>query len=582
MLNNKDNFNLILDSDNDPATKQGDKLDIKPDVTSDDLAPDPPVIVSSAEILPEVLTPYSPVDKSSVEVIFHIETPITPVVVNNIDHHVSLLGEFNANYKVYSESIFVDNSDSSDVLGRFYSNNIRLFRKYLQPEIFYHNYYYFYDNDNFYFKNSKNYEIILEDLKYLQHNTLFYYKDYVEFLKNKHINNCDLTYNKIDKASNYNIFFYYYNFMEIIEYNCMVNIENKYTDHNNLSFKDNTHVSAYNNDRVISDRDAKIELILSDYLGEVRILVVDAISNVSFALYNIFRINHLYNLDYVLKGYYNDNNILPFDNTKDKWGDKKKTSCNLVSSFSLLTWIDSYDYRFVLALSEVDMSRLALSLLILFNNDELEFDITFLAIKEFVSLRKIIYDLIFLASFIINNINNNDKISNNLINDNTLFTFINKEKSHLDNASMDFNEWGLMHERRITLDNNNYPSFYFYYSDFYNRKDNEHKDLLTSLSSPTEYHYLSRELTIEVELEEEYLVVDNNFISNIVDDIILNVINSFNNDNDLSDLNVSNLSEDKEYGGNKVEILSLPVTCSEPLLPVPPEPPPQSVIKNHN
>ena len=103
-------------------------------------------------------------------------------------------------------------------------------------------------------------------------------------------------------------------------------------------------------------------------------------------------------------------------------------------------WIDSYDSGFVLSLRKVDMSRLALSLMILFNNDDLEFDISFFAIKELISLGKIICDLIFLASFTMNNINNNDKIGSNLTNDNTLFSFIIEEKSRLDNASVDFNE----------------------------------------------------------------------------------------------------------------------------------------------
>ena len=243
--------------------------------------------------------------------------------------------------------------------------------------------------------------------------------------------------------------------------------------------------------------------------------------------------------------------------------------------------IDSYNSISALSLREVGISRLALSLLILFNNDELEFDINVLTIRECMLLGKITCDLIFLASFVMNN-NNNNKISNNLINDNTLSAFINKEKSQLDNTSVDFNVWGVIDDRRIILNNDNYPSFYFDYYDFYNRKDNEDKDLLSTLSLPTESHYLFRELKIEDKLEEEYLLDDNNFIPNILDDIIFNVINSFNNNNNFSNLNVSDLADDKEYGRNEVEILSLPVACSEPLLPVPPEPLPYYVIKNPN
>lgn len=125
--------------------------------------------------------------------------------------------------------------------------------------------------------------------------------------------------------------------MEIIEY--------IYKDNNNLSSKNTVSVPNYNtmflsnpserddmiltsNDRVTSnfsmrdkifmlDRDAKIELILLDNLGEVRILVVDEFSNVNFASHNIFGVNHLCNLGYILKGHHNNNNILIFDNTKE-------------------------------------------------------------------------------------------------------------------------------------------------------------------------------------------------------------------------------------------------------------------------
>ena len=355
----------------------------------------------------------------------------------------------------------------------------------------------------------------------------------------------------------------------------------------NSSERDNM-ILTYSNDRVTSnvfmrdkilmlDRDTKIELILSDHSGEVRIVVVDEFSNVSFVSHNIFGVNYLCNSGYVLKEYHNDNSILTFDNTKEKWGDK--TSCNLVSSFNLLTLIDSYDSRLVSSLRKVDMSRLVLSLLILFKNEELELDISFLTIREFMLLGNIICNLIFLASFIMNNINNIDKISNNLINDNALFAFINNEKSQLDNASENFNEWGVMSDRRIILNNYNYPSFYLDYFDFCERKDNKNKDLLSALLLPTESHYLSRESATVNEVEM-CSVVDNNFISNIVEDIILDVIN--NNNNSFSDPNVSDLVDDDEDGEHEVKILSLPVTYSETLLPVPPEPPPYCVIKNHN
>ena len=95
-------------------------------------------------------------------------------------------------------------------------------------------------------------------------------------------------------------------------------------------------------------------------------------------------------------------------------------------------------------------------------------------------------------------------------------------------------------------------------------------------------HYLSRELEIKDKLEEEYSIVDNNFISNIVDDIIFNVVNSFNNNNFI-DPDVSNLAEDEGDGGDiEVDSLYLPVTCSDPLLPIPPEPPPNQIKNEFN
>lgn len=140
-------------------------------------------------------------------------------------------------------------------MGRFYSHNIQLFRKYIKSKKFNYNY-------KFHFKDSNNYRILLEDLNNLQHNTLFYYHDYEEFIKNNYINNYNLTYNNINNLSNYNIFFYYYNFIEIIENNCIDNIEYNYTDNNNWSSKDTTHVSDYNT-MILSNHSERDEIFLT-------------------------------------------------------------------------------------------------------------------------------------------------------------------------------------------------------------------------------------------------------------------------------------------------------------------------------
>ena len=57
------------------------------------------------------------------------------------------------------------------------------------------------------------------------------------------------------------------------------------------------------------------------------------------------------------------------------------------------------------------------------------------------------------------------------------------------------------------------------------------------------------------------------------------MINSLNNNNNnFIDPDVSNLAEEEGDGGDiEVDISNLPVTCSEPLLPIPPEPPPHHV-----
>lgn len=253
----------------------------------------------------------------------------------------------------------MDISYSSDVLGRFYPNNVRLFRKHHQSEISNNNEHIkseiFYNNDNFDFKNSNNCKILLEDFKNIQHNTSFYYDDYEDFLKDKYFNNCNLISDNVNKTSNYNIF-YYYNFVDIIECDFADNTEYDYTSNNKLNLKDTKHFSNYNTmilsnssekyeitstcsnkrfasnisagDKIfISNRDYKIELILLEHLGKVRILVVDAFSNISFSSQNMSGIDNICNLRYILKGYH-DNTLL-FDNTKDKWGDNN--ACNLIN-----------------------------------------------------------------------------------------------------------------------------------------------------------------------------------------------------------------------------------------------------------
>ena len=180
ILGDKDNFDSVLESDNYiniPTRKWGDILDIKDDITSDDLIPDPLDLETSVDISCLTNAPYPPVDETSIGITCFTNVPYPPVdetsiettsytlkpdplvSIDNIDYHVSLLEEFNSNYEVYSEYFLMDISNSSDVLGRFYSKYVRLFRKHLQSEIF-HN------NNNFDFKNSNNYKIILEDLKY--------------------------------------------------------------------------------------------------------------------------------------------------------------------------------------------------------------------------------------------------------------------------------------------------------------------------------------------------------------------------------------------------------------------------------
>lgn len=186
-------------------------------------------------------------------------------------------------------------------------------------------------------------------------------------------------------------------------------------------------------------------------------------------------------------------------------------------------------------MKEVNISRIFLFLIIFFKNDELDFDIRFLFLREFILLKNIVYDLIFLVSFIMNDINNNNKISNNIINNNNSLLFINKNKSYLDNISIKFSKWRVTHNRRIILDCDNYPSFYLDYYDFHNRKDNEDKTLLRTILLPSASHYLYRELVIECDLGVESLVANNNFILNIIENIISNLIDIFHNNNDISD-----------------------------------------------
>lgn len=178
------------------------------------------------------------------------------------------------------------------------------------------------------------------------------------------------------------------------------------------------------------------------------------------------------------------------------------------------------------------------SLTIILDNLDIDFDINLLDIKELILLGMIISKFISLASIILDNdINNNDV---------TLSLIFEKNKSLFNSVSLSYPEWGVMDERKII--------FYLDYFDSLNRRDNVDKDLLRILLLPAGNHYLSREL--EIKDEEEYLIIDNNFISNMIDDIISNVINSFNNNNNFIDPDVNNLAEDEEDEGD-IEVDSL-------------------------